>query len=60
MNKHSLVADWISFTEQMGSLMPIARDGFQLMPYLPCISAVVYTHLAVPSSRKFRIEWPRK
>lgn len=60
MNKHSAIAEWLSFSEELNCLMPRARDGFQLSPYVAAVAAAVHCHCAVPAARRPKVEWPRK
>ena len=60
MNKHTAIAEWISFAEELNSFMPRARDGFQLMPYVALVAGAVYTHCAVGANRRPKVEWPKK
>lgn len=60
MNKRTILAEWLSFTEELQSFMPRGRDGFQLMPYVAAIAGAVYSHCAVAPVRRPKIEWPRK
>lgn len=60
MNKRTILADWLSYSEQLLSYMPRARDGFQLMPYVAAIAGAVYTHCAISAARRVQVEWPRR
>jgi hypothetical protein len=60
MSKHSLMAEWLSFAEELSSFLPRARDGFQLLPYISTVAAAVYVYCAVGSNRRPKIEWPRR
>jgi hypothetical protein len=60
MNKHCAAAEWLSFSEELSSFMPRARDGFQLSPYVAAVAGAVHCHCAVGASRRPKVEWPRK
>lgn len=60
MNRHTAIAEWLSYSDEVNSFMPRARDGFQLMPYVSAVAAAVYSLCAVGANRRPKVEWPRK
>jgi hypothetical protein len=56
--KHAIGSDWVSFVDELQSFMPIARDGFQLQPYIASVAGAVYCHNSL--NRRITLSWPKK
>jgi len=56
--KHAIGSDWISFSDELQSFMPTARDGFQLQPYVASVAGAVYCHNSL--NRRITLSWPKK